>query len=301
MVIDCDPGQDDAIALLCAARYGNLIGITTVNGNVSVDKTTHNALIVTQIAELDIPVHRGAAAPLIEPPRHADHVHGASGLNGPVLPPLDRHTASDDAVAYLLDVSRTESDLWLVPTGPLTNIALAIRQDPTFISRFAGVVLMGGSATVGNVTPKAEFNIWADPEAAAIVFDAGQNLTMVGLNLTHQVRIGAPHAAGLRDADTATAHFVADLVDFYASAVEHQGQGAAIHDACAVLAVTHPELFGGEQHHVAVELTGRLTRGMTVIDERGHDAEASNATVLFDVDADAAVDAIIGAAITPHG
>ncbi len=301
MVIDCDPGQDDAIALLCAARYADVIGITTVNGNVSVDKTTDNALIVTQIAELDIPVHRGTAAPLVEPPRHADHVHGASGLGGPVLPPLERHTASDDAVSYLLDISRTESDLWLVPTGPLTNIALAIRRDPTFMDRFAGVVLMGGSATVGNVTPKAEFNVWADPEAAAIVFEAGHDLTMVGLNVTHQVRVGSTDATTLREADTATALFVADLIDFYTRAVEHQGRGAAIHDACAVLAVTHPELFGGHRHHVGVELTGRLTRGMTVIDERGHDAQDSNATVLFDVDADAAIAAILGAAISPGG
>ena len=176
IILDCDPGVDDTLAILTAARYGDLLGITTVNGNVSVDHTTRNALAVAQIAELDVPVHRGADRPLVAPVHGATRVHGATGFGKVAHPELHRSETSDDAVGYLLDMSRSRDDIDLIAVGPLTNVALAIRHDPGFVSRLRSLTIMGGAANgLGNVTAVAEFNIWADPESAAIVFDAGDH------------------------------------------------------------------------------------------------------------------------------
>ena len=190
IVLDCDPGLDDAIAILTAAHFGDLVGITTVNGNVGIEHTTHNALVTTQVAGLDVPVHRGAARPLIAPTMDAARIHGATGLGDVVLPALGRAVASEDAVAFLCDTARSVDDLHLVAVGPLTNVALALRRDPDLRSRLAGLTIMGGGAHAGNVTPVAEFNVWADPEAAAIVFSEAAPLTMVGLDVTHRVLLG---------------------------------------------------------------------------------------------------------------
>jgi inosine-uridine nucleoside N-ribohydrolase len=303
IVLDCDPGLDDALAILTAARYGDLVAITTVNGNVGVDKTTNNALVTTQIADIDVPVHRGAARPLVSPPLSAARVHGESGLQGPVLPRLERHPASTDAVAFLLEVTRQRDDIDLVAVGPLTNVALALRADSGFARRLRSLTIMGGGVHMGNVTATAEFNVWADPEAAAIVFDSGIHLTMVGLDLTTQVRATAEHVAELRDAATPTSIFAADLIGFYRSSVTAMGStlGGALHDPCAVLAVTHPELFDLHDRWVAVELNGTYTRGMTVVDERGHhDGPPANARVAYGVDSAAALRLIVDAAISPR-
>jgi len=308
IVLDCDPGQDDAIAILCAARYGELVGITTVSGNVDVERTTINALLVTQLAGLDVPVHAGAARPLVGEATHADHVHGTSGLDGPTLPSLEREPASRDAVGYLLDIAA--DDTWLVPTGPLTNVALALQRDPTLLTRFAGVTLMGGGVNVGNATPTAEFNIWADPEAAATVFSAGAPMTMIGLNLTQQVRMGPSEAQQLRAAGSATAEMVADILDFYSAstASARAAGGAAIHDPCAVLHVTHPDVVSAHRRSVVVETNGYHTRGMTVVDERiaprtpgevPADDVNHEVSVGYGVDADRVRDLIVEAAIAP--
>ncbi|MEO8697781.1 MAG: nucleoside hydrolase, partial [Acidimicrobiales bacterium] len=164
IILDCDPGVDDTIAILTAARYGDLVGITTVNGNVSIDHTTRNALAVTQIANLDVPVHRGAERPLVAPVHGAARVHGLTGFGTVAHPELHRTQASDDAVGYLLDMSCGDDEIDLIAIGPLTNIALAIGRDPTFLSRWRSLTIMGGAAHgLGNVTAVAEFNIWADP------------------------------------------------------------------------------------------------------------------------------------------
>jgi len=307
LLLDCDPGHDDAIAMLCAARYGDLVGITTVSGNAPLDRTTTNALLVSQIAEIDVEVHSGSERPLMADPVHAHHVHGPSGLDGPELPPLQRAVASRDAVEFLLD--RAADDVWLVPTGPLTNIALALRRDPALLTRFAGITLMGGSVTGGNATPVAEFNIWADPEAAAEVFATGNPLTMIGLDLTHQVRMGHQEAVRLREADTATARMVADILDFYAASTPgaRAAGAAAMHDPCAVLQVTHPELFESIRLPVAVETRGRYTRGMTVVDSRVPRSSSDRADGPFNdqvqvarhAEAARVIDLIIEAAVVP--
>jgi len=298
IILDCDPGVDDTLAILTAARYGDLVGITTVNGNVSIDHTTRNALAVTQIAHLDIPVHRGAERPLIAPVHGATRVHGITGFGAVEHPELCRSEASDDAVGYLLDMSRSHDDIDLVAIGPLTNIALAIRRDPGFVSRLRSLTLMGGAANgLGNVTAVAEFNIWADPESAAIVFDAGIMPTLIPLNLTHQVMADRRTIEQLLAAATTTSALAADLLG-HTIGITVDGN-TAMHDPCAVLAVTHPHLFGLHPRHVDVELTGSHTRGMTVIDDRRYNSSPPNALVGYDVDHTAALELIVDACRDP--
>jgi inosine-uridine nucleoside N-ribohydrolase len=171
--LDCDPGHDDAVAMIMAARWADLIGISTVAGNSPVANTTINALVVAQVADLDVPVYAGADRPLVRTAVFAPNIHGESGLVGPTFPPLCRRAADGHGVDALLRASRhhgQDGDFWLVATGPLTNVALALRSDPSLVDRLAGIAIMGGGAGFGNTTAWAEFNIWADPEAASVVF-----------------------------------------------------------------------------------------------------------------------------------
>ena len=299
IILDCDPGVDDSLAILTAARYGDLIGITTVNGNVSLEHTTRNALAVTQIAQLDVPIHRGADRPLVASVHGATRVHGATGFGKVEHPELHRGETSSDAAGYLLEMSRTHADLELIAVGPLTNIALAVRRDPGFLSRLHRLTIMGGAATgLGNVTAAAEFNIWADPEAAAIVFDAGATPTLIPLNLTFQVTADHGTIEKLRaEPASPTATLAADLLT-HTTGMAVDGT-AAMHDPCAVLAVTHPDLFGLRSRQVAIELNGTHTRGMTVVDERRHGSAEPNALVGYDVDAAAALELIVDACRRP--
>ena len=294
MIIDCDPGLDDAIALILAHRHAGIAGITTVSGNAPLAATTANALMMTALLDADVPVHRGAARPLAAAPVYAGHVHGETGMGN--LPPLahDRRPASGDAVSFLLEAAAP--DLWVVALGPLTNLALAVERDPQWARRIAGISLMGGSTAGGNVTAAAEFNVYADPEAAARVFAAGANLTMCGLNLTHQVQTDDALAARLRAADAPLAQFGAQVFDFLHGAMERLAgsRAAPLHDPCAVLAVTHPELFATAPRAVAVELAGTFTRGMTVVDERpGPERAPANAQVAYRVDAERALNLVL--------
>ena len=288
IILDCDPGHDDAIALLMAGQLCDVIGVTPVSGNVKLELTSHNALITTQLLKLDIPVHAGASRPLVVPPVHAEFIHGESGLGGPTLPPLERQLASHDGVRFIIDSARHYDNLWIVATGPLTNVALALRSAPDIQGRLQGIAIMGGSSSFGNVTPSAEFNIIADPEAAAIVFSSGVALRMCGLNLTHQWMISSEDIANIRAIGNAAAVFTADMLEFYANMYANKFFGKVegpLHDPCAVLSVTHPELFRFEARHVEVELHGQHTRGMTVVDERGVKSGAAlNVDVAYQLD-----------------
>lgn len=298
IVLDCDPGHDDAVAILLAARQCEVLAITTVSGNAPLELTTANALLMCQLAGLDIDVHAGADRPLVVPAAHAPRAHGHSGLDGPPRPVLRRSPASHDAVPAIIDIVRSNDDVWLVPVGPLTNIALAFRQAPDIVERIAGISLMGGSVGPGNVTPTAEFNIWADPHAAQIVFASGAPLIrMAGLNLTHQLCVGPDDIAALRARRRTVASFVADLFDFYLAGYrERAGLDAApLHDPCAVLAVTRPDLFAFGKRHVDVETSGELTRGMTVADERPGTLASPNCEVGCSIDAASALDLIVDA------
>ena len=298
IVLDCDPGHDDALAIAVAGRHTELLGITTVAGNVPLELTTRNALAMAAVLGLDVPVHRGSARPLVAEPRTAEFIHGASGLDGPALPAALPEVASDDAVGFLIDAVRSRpGQVWIVATGPLTNVAKALTEAPDLVEELAGIAIMGGGIPWGNVTPAAEFNILVDPEAADVVFRSGVRLVMAGLNVTHQWMLGPDEIARLRGTGGRVAGFCADLLTFYGEAYARAFSGTPegpLHDPCAVLALTHPQLFDVVPHHVVVELTGTHTRGMTLADLRGVRRGApANVEVLTRIDAAAATDLLV--------
>ncbi len=292
IILDCDPGHDDAVALLLAAHTCELLGLTTVSGNAPLKLTTRNALVSAQIYGLNVPVYAGADRPLVAEAQHAEFIHGETGLGGPTLPELERSAAGGDAVRFIIDTVRSQEDVWLVAVGPLTNLALALRAAPDLASKLGGVSIMGGSATFGNVTPVAEFNIWADPEAADIVFKSGVPLTMCGLNVTHQWMIDEEAIGRVRSVGGDAAGFVADMLEFYGQAYATKFSGRVegpLHDPCAVLALSHPELFEFGLRRVMVECAGTHTRGMTVVDERGvKESGGGNVNVAYKIDAEGA-------------
>ena len=271
IILDCDPGHDDFVAILLAYRYADLRGITTVAGNSPLSNTTRNALIARELFGVDVPIHSGASRPLLAPQHAAEHIHGASGLGGPELPAITGQADSADAVGFLRDETLRHPGTWIAAVGPLTNVALALRADPTLAGRIAGISIMGGGS-FGNRSAVAEFNIWADPEAAAIVFESGVPLILCGLDLTHQFLFDTDDETKVRDLASPRATFMAEILHHFATAYSevYTGwtKGGPLHDPCAVLALTHPELLSFQHHHVVIETTGKHTRGMTVIDQR---------------------------------
>jgi inosine-uridine nucleoside N-ribohydrolase len=298
VVLDCDPGHDDAIAIVVAAHRCDLAGITTVAGNAPLDRTTHNALVMRELLAIDVPVHAGAARPLLAEPAAAADVHGASGLDGADLPAPTRPADSDDAVAFLIETCRDQPGTWIVGVGPLTNVALALRRAPDLVDAIAGISVMGGG-TFGNRTAVGEFNVWADPEAAAIVFGCGAPLVMAGLDVTHQFLATPERIERVGAVGGTLAATLAELLTFFSGSYRSRHDaiaGAPMHDALAVLALAEPGLFDRSPRNVAVETAGRLTRGMTVIDQRTvRSRPQPNCDVLTRVDADAAFDHVVAA------
>ncbi len=270
-IIDCDPGHDDVMAILLGARTFDLRGITTVHGNASEEQTTRNARQTVEFAELtDIPIAAGMPRPLVRQPHYAPEVHGKTGLDGPDLPAPMVALDPRHAVDFILELSHTVPDLHLIPVGPLTNVAVALQRDPSLPARIKQISLMGGSLTYGNTTPTAEFNIWADAEAAHVVYSSGIPIKMLGLNVTRQVPATPEHRAKIRSIGTRTATIVADILDFYSEQLARLFglPGGSMHDPLAVAALIDPEIVTFEPMHVAVELRGELTYGMTVCDAR---------------------------------
>lgn len=296
IILDCDPGHDDVVAIVVAAHTTDLLGITTVAGNAPLERTTYNACVMRDMLELAVEIHSGASRPLVAEPLSAAYVHGESGLDGAELPIPRRGADSGDAVAFIIESCRADEGIWLVPTGPLTNIALALRAAPDLVHRIAGISLMGGG-TFGNRTPMAEFNVWADPEAAAIVFGCGAPLTMAGLDVTHQLIVDTPRIEEVARLDGQLATVLTDLFRFFASryAARHDDMaGAALHDPLAVLALSHPRLFSGTDRHVTIETNGLYARGMTAIDRRSLvERSAPNCHVLETVDHAAAWNVVV--------
>jgi inosine-uridine nucleoside N-ribohydrolase len=270
VILDCDPGHDDALAILLAARHFDVLGITTVAGNVSVDLTTLNARRIVDLAGLDVPVARGCAAPLVQPPAHAPEIHGQSGLDGYEFPPPRAAVDGRHAVEFLVETVRARDGVTVIATGPLTNLAVALRAAPDVAGRIQAISLMGGSATVGNATPVAEFNVWFDPEAAAAVFQSGIPLSMCGLNVTRLAGIDLAGIARVEALGTRTARAVASLLRFYLGRQRERAGVASgsLHDPCAVAILLEPPVVSWVPAHVAVELRGEHTRGMTVCDVR---------------------------------
>jgi inosine-uridine nucleoside N-ribohydrolase len=290
VLIDCDPGQDDALALLLALASPELevVGVTTVAGNHTVERTTTNALKVLELADRsDIPVASGADRPLVSQLVIADDAHGQTGLDGPELPEPGSQPVEEQAVDFLAArLAGADRRLTLVPTGPLTNIALLLAAYPEAAERIERIVLMGGAIGPGNQTASAEFNIWTDPEAAYRVFDSGLDITMVGLDVTNKAVLTPADADRLRGAGKVGAAAAAMLdfyLGFYLDAYEHGG--APIHDALAVAYVFRPDLLAVEDRRLDIELAG-TSRGRTVVDMRLRtNLPPPNAHVAVDVDA----------------
>jgi pyrimidine-specific ribonucleoside hydrolase len=268
IVIDCDPGHDDAMAILLALASPEveLVGVTTVAGNQTLDKVTTNALKVLELAgRPDVPVAAGSAGPLERALRTAAHVHGESGLDGPDLP--EPTTRPVDIGAWQLLDELIEPGVVLVPTGPLTNVALLLMNRPDVRDRLERIVWMGGAIAEGNVTPAAEFNAFVDPEAAAIVFGSGIPVTMIGLDVTHEALFGPAHAERLRGAGRC-GKAVAELADFFLEfhRQRYRFDGAPIHDAMAVAHVIDPTLVETLNCNVEIETHSEHCDGRTVVD-----------------------------------
>jgi purine nucleosidase/pyrimidine-specific ribonucleoside hydrolase len=285
VLLDCDPGHDDAIALLLALGSPeiDLRGVTTVAGNQTLEKTTANAIRVLELAgRPDVPVAAGSPRPLVRELHVASNVHGETGLDGPDLPPPRAEPARQHAVDFLAE--RLEGAT-VVATGPLTNVALLLARYPE--ARPERIVLMGGAIAEGNVTPAAEFNVWADPEAAARVFGSGLDVTMVGLDVTHRALVTPSHAEQLRLAGR-IGKAVAELLDFYG--VFHREvygfDGSPVHDAVAVAHVIDPSLLELERLNVRVDCESELCRGRTVVDVWRRTGLELNAHVAVGIDSE---------------
>jgi len=312
IILDCDPGIDDALAIAFAVGSPDidLRGITTVAGNVGLDLTTSNAQRVSEfVGALGVPVTPGSPAPLLRPPMDARHVHGDTGLGGALLPPPQSRPAGGHAIDYIIEtIGADPGQITLVATGPLTNIALAVHRQPELVSQVKDFVIMGGSSGRGNVTPAAEFNIAADPEAAAIVFRAGWTVTMVGLDVTLQARATPAVRDRMRPLGLLASQLLLPGLEKYASDEDplsarprehghrHDQDGAdpAVHDVCAVAYVADHGLLGCLPGRVEVETMGCWTSGMTVTDFRAP-AARQNALVATAIDVRGFWDSVLAA------
>jgi purine nucleosidase len=294
IIIDTDPGQDDAVAILLALASPELevLGITCVAGNVPLPLTARNARIVCELAgRRDVPVFAGCDRPLKRRLVTAEHVHGKTGLDGADLPDPNMPLQTGHAVDFLIETLRNEpaGSVTLVPIGPLTNIATAMTRAPDIVPRIGWIVLMGGAYfEVGNITPAAEFNIYVDPEAADTVLRAGVPVTMIPLDVTHRALTTRPRVEAFRALPGRVGAAVAGWTDFFErfDKEKYGSEGAPLHDPCTIAWLLEPDLFSGRDINVEVELEGRLTLGMTVADYWRVTDRAPNVTFLRDIDAE---------------
>ncbi|MCC0089207.1 pyrimidine-specific ribonucleoside hydrolase RihA [Aeromonas veronii] len=300
VILDCDPGHDDAIALILALASPELkvLAVTTSAGNQTPDKTLNNALrILTLLGRDDIPVAAGAPKPLARELIIADNVHGESGLDGPKLPdPAFAPQAMAGLELMAKCLRESLEPVTLVPTGPLTNIALLLAAHPELKPKIARIVLMGGTAGAGNWTPAAEFNIYVDPEAADMVFKSGIPITMCGLDVTHEAQVMDEDIERVRAITNPVAQCVAGLLDFFM--IYHRDPkwgfaGAPLHDPCTIAWLLAPELFHGVECRVDIETSGEHTVGMTVVDRYGLTGKPANALVLLGLDRPGFIDLLV--------
>ncbi|WP_199262249.1 nucleoside hydrolase [Paracoccus binzhouensis] len=293
IIIDTDPGQDDAVAILLALASPELevLALTAVAGNVPLHHTERNARVICELAgRPDLPVYAGCDAPLARPLVTAEHVHGKTGLDGVTLPEPGIALAPGHAVDFLIETLRRErpGSITLVPIGPLTNIATAFRRAPDIVPRVQEIVLMGGAYfEVGNVTPTAEFNIYVDPEAARIVFASGAPITVMPLDVTHRALTSRPWVEGMR-AMGRVGQAVASWTDFFEryDREKYGSEGAPLHDPCTIAWLLKPQLFTGRYINVEIETQGEYTLGMTVADWWRVSGRDPNATFIREVDAE---------------
>jgi len=297
IILDCDPGHDDAIALVLALASPELEvkAVTSSAGNQTPDKTLRNVLrMLTLLKRSDIPVAGGAVKPLMRDLIIADNVHGETGLDGPALPEPGFAPQNCTAVELMANVLRESPEpVTLVATGPQTNVALLLNSHPELHAKIAQIVIMGGAMGLGNWTPAAEFNIYVDPEAAEIVFQSGIPVVMAGLDVTHRAQIMADDIERFRAINNPVARTVAELLDFFMEyhKTEKWGfQGAPLHDPCTIAWLLKPEIFTTARRWVGVETQGKYTQGMTVVDYFMLSGNEPNTDIMLDIDRQAFVD-----------
>ncbi|WP_170514683.1 nucleoside hydrolase [Ruegeria atlantica] len=295
IIIDTDPGQDDAVAILLALASPDeidVLGITAVAGNVPLELTAKNARIVCELAgHTHIPVYAGCDRPLNRALITAEHVHGKTGLDGPVLPDPEMPLADGHAVDFIIDTLRAQETgtVTLCPLGPLTNIATAFQKAPDIVERVQEIVLMGGAYfEVGNITPTAEFNIYVDPEAAEIVFKSGVHIVVMPLDVTHDALVTKHRNDAFRALNSKVGHAVAEMTDFFErfDKEKYGSEGAPLHDPCVTAYLIRPELFSGRHVNVQIETQSDLTLGMTVADWWRVTDHPPNALFMGEIDAD---------------
>ena len=295
IIIDTDPGQDDAVAILLALASPEeieVLGITAVAGNVPLELTAKNARIICELAgKPDVKVYAGCDRPMAKTLVTAEHVHGQTGLNGPKLPDPVMALQDSHGVDFIIDTLRAEpaGTVTLCPLGPLTNIATAFERAPDIIEKVQEIVLMGGAYfEVGNITPAAEFNIYVDPEAAEITFRSGVPIVVMPLDVTHKALVTPARNDAFRALDTPVGTAVAEMTDFFErfDKEKYGSEGAPLHDPCVTAYLIRPELFTGRHINVEIEVKSDLTRGMTVADWWGVTDRTPNAMFMGDIDAD---------------
>jgi purine nucleosidase len=293
IILDCDPGQDDAVAILLALASPEeieVLAITTVAGNVPLALTSRNARQIVELAGRDFPVHAGCARPILRPLETAEYVHGETGLNGAELPEPRLPLAPGHAVDVIVDLvmRHPPGSVTLCPIGPLTNVALAIVKEPAIVPRLARIVLMGGAMGLGNVTAAAEFNIYVDPHAARVVFEAGAPIVMLGLDVTHQALVTEERLARIGAIGTPVARACVGLLGFFNryDKERYAIPGAPLHDPCVIAWLVRPELFTGRHRRVDVETEGVHSIGRTVVDWWQRSPAPPNALVVDQVNAD---------------
>ncbi|WP_170382974.1 nucleoside hydrolase [Ruegeria atlantica] len=295
IIIDTDPGQDDAVAILLALASPeeiDVLGITAVAGNVPLELTAKNARIVCELAgHTHVPVYAGCDRPLNRPLVTAEHVHGKTGLDGPILPDPEMPLTDGHAVDFIIETLRTHESgtVTLCPLGPLTNIATAFQKAPDIIDRVQEIVLMGGAYfEVGNITPTAEFNIYVDPEAAEILFKSGVHIVVMPLDVTHNALVTKQRNDAFRALDSKVGHAVAEMTDFFErfDKEKYGSEGAPLHDPCVTAYLIRPDLFSGRHINVQIETKSDLTLGMTVADWWRVTDHPPNAMFMGEIDAD---------------
>jgi len=289
IILDCDPGHDDAIAIMLAARHPaiDLLGITIVAGNQTLNKTLVNGLNVCQKLDINVPIHAGMPKPIMREQIVADNIHGESGLDGPKFAPLVRKAESKHAIQYIIDtLMNSDGDITLVPVGPLTNIAVAMRMQPAILPKIREIVLMGGAYGTGNFTPSAEFNIYADPEAARVVFTSGVPLVMMGLDLTNQTTCTADVISRMKKVGGPAGELFSDIMSFtLKTQYENYGlAGGPVHDATCIGYLINPDAFKMQDMYVEIDVNNGPCYGRTVCDELGVTGKQPNTKVGMAID-----------------
>ena len=288
MILDCDTGHDDAIALMLASKHPEieLLGVTVVAGNQTLDKTLPNTLNVCQHLQLDVPVYGGMDRPMVRDRIVADDIHGKSGLDGPVFARRFKRAQKKHAVSYLIEtLMASEGDITLVPVGPLSNIAMALRLEPKIAKKIKRIVLMGGAVGIGNATPSAEFNIFADPEAAHVVFTSGVPIVMMPLDLTNETIASKEIIERMEGISNRAGRLFGDIMRYTLRSQAVNGlKGGPVHDVTAVMYLVHPEFFHTKEMYVEIDLTRGPSYGRTVADINDRFHKKPNAIVGLSTD-----------------